>query len=357
MEDVREACDVQPSSPGHAEQGPEAEQVVQNPPKENGCEKAPEEKEDEPKPAADTGKPDNSPDSKEAENETSDGENKKKESDVENGSNMNEDTTSNDSGESKKRKADVDESLVVKKLRSEIQENYTIRDKILSEYMNLGDCSSLEQIHTYTEQVLAEIKTLNDLAREKEKEWNNIIHLKKLKEELLLRIQRRKQILLLNSDKNDGSETESQFDPSDERKPTAKPKSATLKVPNVHQDKPKQKSLLNSALEMNGQSMDLNKSLGKQRPVLDVQSIIADYRQRHPEAVPRRGRRIRSSLNSQSENGRTNAGGVMNFSSVALGAGSQVRQNLGGFDVNSELGLLLSAMDSVSFLVDYGKKR
>lgn len=34
---------------------------------------------------------------------------------------------------------------------------------------------------------------------------------------------------------------------------------------------------------------------GRQGPIIDVQSIIADYRSQHPENVPRRGRRMKSS--------------------------------------------------------------
>lgn len=385
MEDVREGCDIQPSSPGHAEQEPKNEDV-QKSHNENG----------EADMCTSDGKmelretctsvlkqEENSGDSKDIDDNNLSEENLKgrgRECNTENGSNnINEDTLSNDSGSAEqkssasKRKSDSDESLTIKKLRCEIQENYTLRDRILNEYMNLGDCSTIEQIHTYTEQVLAEIKTLNDLAKEKEREWNNIIHLKKLKEELLLRIHRRKQILTLSNDKNETEVSDSHGDVSDERnnvtsgtilKSSLSARSATLKIPHIHSDKMEkmmlnqqnytsQRSLLNSALEMNGQSGDYNKQ-GRQRPVLDVQSIIADYRQRHPEAVPRRGRRIRSVLNSQNENcssnGKLSSAGILNFSSVALGAGAQVRQNLSsaGFDVNSELGLILSAMDNVS---------
>jgi len=32
---------------------------------------------------------------------------------------------------------------------------------------------------------------------------------------------------------------------------------------------------------------------GRQGPIVDVQSIIADYRSKHPEGVPRRGRRLK----------------------------------------------------------------
>lgn len=37
--------------------------------------------------------------------------------------------------------------------------------------------------------------------------------------------------------------------------------------------------------------------MGRQGATKDVQSIIADYRQRHPETVPRRGRRVKSATN------------------------------------------------------------
>lgn len=40
---------------------------------------------------------------------------------------------------------------------------------------------------------------------------------------------------------------------------------------------------------------------GRQGLVKDVKSIIADYRQQHPEVVPKRGRRMKSVL--QSNNG------------------------------------------------------
>lgn len=374
MEDVREACDVQPSSPGHAEQGPDLTTTC----KENGYPKDADSKsKNQEPPRKDQPETDkigdvesNLENSKLSESDSS----IVKEIKLENGTSHAEDDSS-DSGDGKtsKRKLDLEESSTVKKLKSEIHENFMLRDKILNEYIDLGDCSSLEQMHTYTEQILAEIKTLNDLAKEKEREWNNIIHLKKLKEELLLRIQRRKQIMVLNGDKTDldMSLTESQLDLLDERLTTMtnnntpagqsvlksnlnKGNSSTLKIPNINSeksDKSKQRSLLAATLEMNGQSNDYKT---KQRPILDVQSIIADYRQRHPEAVPRRGRRIRSVLNPQGDglggNGRMHSGSVLNFSSLALGSGAQVRQNVGGggYDVNSELGLLLSAMEGVS---------
>ncbi|XP_071446794.1 uncharacterized protein [Hetaerina americana] len=94
---------------------------------------------------------------------------------------------------------------------------------------------------------------------------------------------------------------------------------------------------------------------GRQGPILDVRSIIADYRSRHPETVPLRGRRNKSltpspaAASSLGEGGptggagsdggpsdnpaATDAGmstvtstpGILNIASLALGSGSQVR--------------------------------
>ncbi|XP_046390112.1 uncharacterized protein LOC124158816 isoform X2 [Ischnura elegans] len=91
---------------------------------------------------------------------------------------------------------------------------------------------------------------------------------------------------------------------------------------------------------------------GRQGPILDVRSIIADYRSRHPETVPLRGRRNKSltpspaAASSLRESGSTGSDGgpsenplstdvgmstvtstpgILNIASLALGSGSQVR--------------------------------
>ncbi|KAG8229476.1 hypothetical protein J437_LFUL010357 [Ladona fulva] len=92
---------------------------------------------------------------------------------------------------------------------------------------------------------------------------------------------------------------------------------------------------------------------GRQGPILDVRSIIADYRSRHPETVPLRGRRNKSltptpaaammsregvpgSGGGGSDGGPSdvpatpegtvnNSQGILNIASLALGSGSQVR--------------------------------
>ncbi|XP_044269517.1 uncharacterized protein LOC123014450 isoform X1 [Tribolium madens] len=333
MEDVREGGSVQPSSPGHAEERVNEESNKTTPePEENGFEE----------------EGDNHVEaSPKKETESEEVKDEKRTTEIEIGENLksetslNEESCSNTSSEeaSNKRKAESQDSAN-KRLRLDIQENFISRDKILNEFIEMSDSNTVEQLQMQTEQILAEIRTLNDLAKEKEREWNNIIHLKKMKEELLLRMQRRKQVMLLNSDRNENGDVYSESQTDSERLKSANQSilKANLTNPNktlrIHNSN-KHRNILPKpqySQEING-SLDFRQN--KQRPVLDVQSIIADYRQRHPEIVPRRGRRIRNSHNDSKNN-------ILNFSNLALGSGAQVHQNV---DLQSELGILLNAVD------------
>lgn len=74
----------------------------------------------------------------------------------------------------------------------------------MNDFVELSDCNNLDQIQTYSDQLLSEIRTLNEMAKEKEREWNQLLHLKKLKEELLIRLQRKRQVMTINeSDLNE----------------------------------------------------------------------------------------------------------------------------------------------------------
>lgn len=193
MEDVREGSDVpgaQPSSPGHADEGGQPSGAnspsvslkngdIDSPPDSNGTEAVKEEV------VAD--------DTEKLKQEKSDFEFTEK--------------TNGEAQPSKRKSSDVDDAPV-KKIRSEIQQSFVIRDKILEDYLDAAGCSTVEQMQIFMEQTVSEIKMLNELAREKEREWNNIIHLKKLKEELVLRIQRQKQVMVLNNEKIDFSNHE-----------------------------------------------------------------------------------------------------------------------------------------------------
>ncbi|KAL3283946.1 hypothetical protein HHI36_018114 [Cryptolaemus montrouzieri] len=309
MEDVREGCMVQPSSPGHAELRPDNESV------EESCQKSDENQNDTPE-----------------ESDHTEEIPLKQDSDVKSPSISQDDKTESDPNNSSKRKQDEEESPA-KKLRADIEENFRQRDKILNEFMEIIDCdnASTDQLQMHSEQLLSEIRTLNDLAREKEMEWNNIIHLKKIKEELLIRIERKRQISIMNGDKPDSDGEENRLKSAGQSllryNLSRSPKSDQM-IRSRH--------ILQKNLDING-SFDPRQGV-RNRPTLDVQSIIADYRQRHPEAVPRRGRRIRNSHNGTNGNS-----SILNFSSMALGSGSQMKHNFQ--DMGNELNLLLSAME------------
>ncbi|KAK9877131.1 hypothetical protein WA026_016875 [Henosepilachna vigintioctopunctata] len=315
MEDVREGCMVQPSSPGHAELRPDNETA------EETCQKSEDSQNEDASEYCDQIEVDSV----------------KQEVDVKS---PNADQSNNADCEpknSQKRKHD-DEETFAKRLRSDIEENFRQRDKILNDFMDIIDTdnSTAEQLRVHSEQLLSEIKAMNELARDKEMEWNNIIHLKKIKEELLIRIERKRQISIMNGDKpdSDGDNDENRAKQSShnfQRYMLSRSPKIDLANRNRHiLPKP-------AHYELNG-SFDPRQGV-RNRPTLDVQSIIADYRQRHPEAVPRRGRRIRNSHNGANGNS-----GILNFSSMALGSGSQVKHNLQ--DMGNELNMLLNVMDA-----------
>ncbi|XP_044752970.1 uncharacterized protein LOC123312543 isoform X2 [Coccinella septempunctata] len=314
MEDVGEGCMVQPSSPGHAELHPESETTEENgiSTEDNQVEKIIE-KSEQPENASSV---DEETESKDL-NATEDN---------------NTDTDLADSADNK-RKHD-EEISAAKRFKLDINESFHHRNKMFGDYMDMIECdeSNTDHLQMQAEILHNQIKTLNDLAREKEMEWNSIIHLKKFKEELLLRIERKKQLSYMNVDKNDVDESQ------DESQVKASPSRVTLSIPKASQTDKINKFLARTRSSETNGSLDLRQHI-KSRPTLDVQSIIADYRQRHPENVPRRGKRIRNNFN-----GKNRASNVLNFSSMSLGSGSQVKHN-NLQDISNELNLILNSMD------------
>lgn len=366
MDEVREGCDTQPSSPGHAEQRIEIDNddlkekedlLIQTAEMFNN--ESDDAKIDVNREQSNKSDVENemlkTSNSDESENKIYENLQEEIQQEEIDNNHMEEEDSSIDSiveiDEHSKRKSTKIDTSSNKKLKTDIESNFNIREKIFQQYIDTMGCNNLEQIHLQTDQLLAEIRTLHELAKEKEKEWNNIIHMKKMKEELLLRLQRQKQIILMN-DKNDTCDVElveSSMDYQEERKSILKPKfnivSRKSKTYKKNNDcKPTTNYSTVNHQELNGGQQQQN----KQRNVVDVQSIIADYRQRHPETVPRRGRRIRSVLNTNSvENG--NKIGVLSFANIALGSGSQVKQNVthnldnAGIDTN----VIINPMEGV----------
>lgn len=221
---------------------------------------------------------------------------------------------------------------------------------MITDYIQTATKNSVDEIQRHTEQLLSEIQTLRELAQKKEHEWNNILHLKKVKEEILLRLLRRKQVLSFeNSAEINGSDKTDPFDYLNQAKNLAIDKSdeisgLALKQPGssinpmmqtpvmpvtthfnpmaglpppydkaAHmQSMPKpvfpQPMMMPGPLpgfprDMNGQlPSGFGFPMGRQGPTKDVTSIIADYRQRNPDITPRRGRRMKSILNPNMTN-------------------------------------------------------
>ncbi|XP_061716513.1 uncharacterized protein LOC133524482 isoform X3 [Cydia pomonella] len=234
----------------------------------------------------------------------------------------------------------------LKKLCQEVEKTFPQHDTMINDYIQTATKNNIDEIQRHTEQLLSEIQTLRELAQKKEHEWNNILHLKKVKEEILLRLLRRKQVLSFEkaADVN-GSDRTDPFDYLNQAKNLAIDKSdeisgLSLKPPcstmnpiiqppvmpvTTHfnpmvglpppydkaahmQSMPKPvfpQPLLLPGPTMPGFPRDMNGQLptgfgmpmGRQGPTKDVKSIIADYRQRNPEITPRRGRRMKSILN------------------------------------------------------------
>ncbi|EEB15202.1 hypothetical protein Phum_PHUM354830 [Pediculus humanus corporis] len=291
------------------------------------------------------------------------------------------------------------------------------RERTVSDYVEKASGSSLEELQMNTEKLQQEIHSLSALARAKELEWNDIIRLKKVKEEIYLRLVRRKQVMLLSmggpgrtSDPANwefasdhrmaefvGSDevtfnrvapsvspkppprlpsnltiTKSQSSPSqnlqrflmqpqgasDHPKPNTSlmmvpivsstpisisssssylPRShvgTPLKIPVPDRDKLKSANNRNVPVpilpkpnqNVNHVVNNHSPPIGRQGPIVDVKSIIADYRQNHPEQVPRRGRRPKGQPSQNFAETMVSSGrGVLSMSSLALGSGAQVR--------------------------------
>ncbi|XP_049873658.1 titin-like isoform X2 [Pectinophora gossypiella] len=238
---------------------------------------------------------------------------------------------------------EVDTESPLKKLCQEVEKTFPQHDIMINDYIQNATKNNVDEIQRHTEQLLAEIQTLRELAQKKEHEWNNILHLKKVKEEILLRLLRRKQVLSFEkSAEINGSDRTDPFDYLNQAKNLAIDKSdeisgLAIKQPGssvnpmiqapvmpvsshfnplsglpppydkaAHMQMPKpvfQPMMMPGPMpgfprDMNGQlPTSFGMPMGRQGPTKDVKSIIADYRQRNPEVTPRRGRRMKSILN------------------------------------------------------------
>ncbi|CAF4933606.1 unnamed protein product [Pieris macdunnoughi] len=257
---------------------------------------------------------------------------------------------------------DIDTESPLKKLCQEVEKTFPQHDIMITDYIQTATKNNVDEIQRHTEQLLSEIQTLRELAQKKEHEWNNILHLKKVKEEILLRLLRRKQVLSFEKSPDvNGAERCDPFDYLNQAKNLAIDKSdeisgLSLKPPGSANpmiqppvmpvtthfnlmsglpppyDKtahmPMSKPMFPQGLmmpgpmpgfprDMNGQlPSSYGMPMGRQGPIKDVKSIIADYRQRNPEMAPRRGRRMKSIVNPNIMNPRPIAPKMDNVNSL-----------------------------------------
>ncbi|XP_012277731.1 uncharacterized protein LOC105698245 isoform X3 [Orussus abietinus] len=184
------------------------------------------------------------------------------------------------------------------------------------------DKVTAEELAARAEQLRIEVQALDELARAKEMEWNEILSMRKLKEEAYLRIERKRQVVGFmegngqlaetlppssmtlaaeweagntagNKERCDYGSQGSQEDGSHDDSPLKKEKSSKGQS---HRRTSSPKQCENGRKQvMDPQNLE-NRPIGegRQGPIVDVRSIIADYRLRHPETVPRR---MRNSVN------------------------------------------------------------
>ncbi|XP_043474848.1 trichohyalin-like isoform X2 [Leptopilina heterotoma] len=216
------------------------------------------------------------------------------------------------------------------------------REQLVSSLITGYENASADELATRADCLRAELQALDELARAAEMEWNRVLTMRKLKEEAYLRVERRRQVVnfmeghdRLNDLLPSMNSAHDSHDWEAKKLGNIKEKCAFPTVRGgggVGDDEQNilyknnsdkiSKSLQQTAQNLSNrlsadarkQAADLlgdNRQIGegRQGPTVDVRSIIADYRLRHPESVPRRGRRMRNSVN------------------VNLGAGGAVMEN------------------------------
>ncbi|XP_049539207.1 microtubule-associated protein futsch-like isoform X2 [Anopheles darlingi] len=82
-----------------------------------------------------------------------------------------------------------------KKLKVDIESNYQRHERVVNEYIESTQNTSVDEIQSHTDLLVKEIAQLNEMIRDTETKWNNLLHLKKVKEEILLRLNRRKHVI------------------------------------------------------------------------------------------------------------------------------------------------------------------
>ncbi|XP_018300523.1 LOW QUALITY PROTEIN: altered inheritance of mitochondria protein 21 [Mycetomoellerius zeteki] len=217
--------------------------------------------------------------------------------------------------------------------KKKFRDNYT-REEYISSIV--GDNNeTIEDLVAKADRLRADILTLENLAHAKEMEWNEILRKRKLKEEAYLRLERKIQTTAYMENDGQLSETlpprssvsstewenngsnsvskERSFEPKEDlgersSDSSGSKKEKTPKASSQQRATPP-KTNGESNRKQNEVSSPESRQIGegRQGAIVDVRSIIADHRLKHPETVPRRGRRLRNS----NVNINLSAGGAM----------------------------------------------
>lgn len=238
-------------------------------------------------------------------------------------------------------KSDVVENLGRKRKSTEGQlssngnttiKKFCLEQREREQYISFAvgcDKLSPDELAAKADQLRSEVQTLDMLARTKEMEWNEILCMRKLKEEAYLRIERKRQVLGFMEGNRQLGETlppaslslGPDWESSDSTTPVSKekcsfeskedviPEESSQDLPTFKKEKsskasshrqvtPPKQTGENGRKQMEAMSPE-NRQIGegRQGTIIDVRSIIADHKLRHPEHVPRRGRRMRNSVN------------------------------------------------------------
>lgn len=95
----------------------------------------------------------------------------------------------------------VDDVQPTKRLKTELEQSFIGHNKRVQEYIDKTSNNSIDEINKHVEGLLSEVQELHAMAIAKEQEWNNILYLKNVKEEIVYRLTRRKAVMEISSTK------------------------------------------------------------------------------------------------------------------------------------------------------------
>lgn len=94
-----------------------------------------------------------------------------------------------------------DDVQPTKRLKTELEQTFIGHNRRVQEYIDKTSNNNIDEINSHVSSLLTEVQELNAMAAAKEQEWNNILYLKNVKEEIICRLTRRKSVMEITSKK------------------------------------------------------------------------------------------------------------------------------------------------------------